>query len=269
VPWYPLQGKVAVVTGAGKGIGAATATALSAAGGAVTVAARTTAELEAVARGIHHRGGSALVTRTDVTDDRQVEAMIERTVDAFGRIDFLINCAAVTQPVGQPAWTIETSAWRRSIETNLVGAFLVSHAAVPHMLRQGSGRLVMVSSVFGDLVVPHTSAYASARAGLNHFIRVLAAELQGSGVTANFAYPGVVDTGGLRQFRASLQRMPLTSVMDTQARDPAEAAQFLLWLCSLATAGITGSVLSIDDPWVKRRMARWSSYRQSAWEPPE
>jgi 3-oxoacyl-[acyl-carrier protein] reductase len=253
-----LEGRVAIVTGGGKGIGAATAVALARAGAAVTVAARTAAEINVVAQRIRQAGGEALAVSTDITDAKQIQAMVNSTIDAFDRIDFLINCAAVVEPFGQPAWEVDPSAWREPIDVNLTGVFLLCHSVLPHMLQQGSGRLLIVSSSLGELVVPRASAYCAARAGVNHFTRVLAAELLGSGVTANIVYPGIVETEGLQRFRSGLfggKSTPLAGRVRT--RDPFESAHLLLWLCSPPTAWMTGQIVSIDDPMVQRRMARF------------
>lgn len=251
-----LEGKVAIVTGGGRGIGAATAAALARAGAMVTVSARTEEEIEGVAHQIGEAGGSALAVPTDIGDGEQVLAMVDRTVEAFGRIDFLINCAAILEPLGRPAWEVTPEAWRRPIDVDLVGPFLLAHAVVPHMVRQRTGRVINVSSEAGSLTVPRASAYSAARAGANSFIRVLSAELLGTGVTANIVFPGVVETQQLHEFRSGLLgedrawgRWQLPAV------DPAGPARMLVWLCSPATAHLTGQVVSWNDPLVQGQLA--------------
>ena len=257
-----LEGKVAIVTGGGRGIGAATAADLARAGAMVTVAARTEEEIEAVVHQIGEAGGRALAVPTDIGDGEQVLAMVERTVEAFGRIDFLINCAAILEPLGRPAWEVTPEAWRRTIDVDLVGPFLLAHAVVPHMVRQRTGRVINVSSEVGGghvlppVTVPRASAYSAARAGANSFIRVLSAELLGTGVTANIVWPGVVETRQLHEFRSGLLgedrawgRWQLPAV------DPAGPARMLVWLCSPATAHLTGQVVSWNDPLVQGQLA--------------
>jgi NAD(P)-dependent dehydrogenase (short-subunit alcohol dehydrogenase family) len=257
-----LAGKVVVVTGAGRGIGAATAELLGQVGAAVTVAARTRREVEEVARRIEENGGRVLARPTDVADATQVARMVDRTMEVFGHIDVLVHCAAVLGPVGTPTWQVEPSRWARAIEINLIGAFLVSQAVLPHMLDQGSGRVLIVSSPLGEVVLGRTSAYSSARAGLNHFTQVLAAELLGSGVTANVVFPGLVHTQGLQTFRDSMRDNGVTGHLPRRPREPADAAELLLWLCSPSTVGLTGQVVSIDDPLVERRLASFERRRR-------
>jgi 3-oxoacyl-[acyl-carrier protein] reductase len=250
-----LEGKVAIVTGGGRGIGAATAADLARAGAMVTVAARTEEEIEAVVHQIGEAGGSALAVPTDIGDGEQVLAMVERTVEAFRRIDFLINCAAILEPLGRPAWEVTPEAWRRTIDVDLVGPFLLAHAVVPHMVRQRTGRVINVSS---ELTVPRASAYSAARAGANSFIRVLSAELLGTGVTANIVWPGVVETRSLHDFRWGLfgeDRSRMSSRWQLPAVDPAGPARMLVWLCSPATAHLTGQVVRWNDPLVHGQLA--------------
>jgi NAD(P)-dependent dehydrogenase (short-subunit alcohol dehydrogenase family) len=257
-----LAGKVVVVTGAGRGIGAATAELFGRAGAAVTVAARTRREVEDVARRVEENGGRALARPTDVADAMQVARMVDQTLEVFGHIDVLVHCAVVLGPVGAPTWQVEPERWARAIEINLVGAFLVSQAVLPHMLDRGSGRVLVVSSPLSEVVLAGTSAYSSAKAGLNHFTHVLAAELLGSGVTANVVFPGLVDTQGLRTFRGRMRENAVGfDHLPMGLRDPADAAELLLWLCSPSTVGLTGHVVSIDDPLVERRLASFQRRR--------
>jgi 3-oxoacyl-[acyl-carrier protein] reductase len=258
-----LNGAVSIITGGGRGIGAATAEALAKAGAAVMLAARTTSEIEIIAERIRQTSGEAEAVTTDISDAKQVQRMVQRTIDAYGRIDFLINCAAIAGPAGQPTWEVDPKAWRQAIDVDLFGVFLTCHTVLPLMLRQGSGRVLNVSSGLGELVSPGTSAYSSAKAGVNHFTRVLAAELCGTGVTANVVYPGIVATGiypgvaavGLRS------RLPIGRLTEDgppilrRARRPSDVAPLLLWLCGPDTTGMTGEIVRIYDPLVQRRLS--------------
>jgi NAD(P)-dependent dehydrogenase (short-subunit alcohol dehydrogenase family) len=251
-----LEGKVAIVTGGGRGIGAATAAIFAQAGAAITVAARTAAEVDAVAQRIRLAGGEALAAVTDISDATQVQTMVQRTIDTFSHIDFLINCAAVVGPLGKLTWESDPKDWQQAINVDLLGVFLISRAVLPHMLRQGAGRLLFVSSPFGELVVPRSGAYSSARSGANHFIRILAAELHGTGVSANIVYPGVADTQGLREFRIGLFGGH-SARLARPAQDPADPARLLLWLCSRATAYMNGQTVVWNDPIVQRRVVNF------------
>jgi 3-oxoacyl-[acyl-carrier protein] reductase len=225
------------------------------------VVARTASEIEEVAEEIYSADGEALAIPADIANVSQVQGIVRQTIRAFGRIDFLINCAGVAEPLGQPAWEIAPAEWQKSIDINLTGAFHLSQAIVKQMLRQGNGRLLMISSSFGEIALPRASAYCAARAGVNHFVRVLAAELEGMGVTANIVYPGVVETQGLEAFRAGLSGTERETDEPfrrrRQANDPSEAANLLLWLCSPATARMSGQLVVLNDPVVQSRMARF------------
>jgi 3-oxoacyl-[acyl-carrier protein] reductase len=141
---------------------------------------------------------------------------------------------------------------------NLVGPFLLSRSVVPHMLRQGIGRLLMVSSSFGEFAIPRASAYSAARAGINHFTRVLAAELLSSGVTANVVFPGIVETDGLHRFREKMHDQDHAVLSrGVRPRHPSEAARLLLWLCGPSTFRMTGQIVSMEDPVVQHGMAHF------------
>jgi NAD(P)-dependent dehydrogenase (short-subunit alcohol dehydrogenase family) len=252
-----LEGKVAIVTGAGRGIGAATAEVLAWAGAAVTIAARTAKEIEAVANRISRANGKALAVPTDVAAPEQVRALVDRTLDAFSRVDFLINIAGVVHAIGKPTWEVDLAAWRQAIEVNLMGVFLTSHAVIPHMLRQRSGRLLNLSSRAAEMPINRASAYCTAKAGVNHLTRVLALELQGTGITANTFNPGPADTSTLDEVRSALFPNVSWWTWETLRRDPIEPAGMVLWLCSPATSHMTGAFVSWNDPLVQRQIVRF------------
>lgn len=247
-----LDGQVAIVAGGGRGIGSASATALAAAGAAVVVAARSSADTQAVADQILRIGGIALPVVVDIADATRARALVEQAVDTFGRVDILVDCAAAMQPMGVATWEVAPEAWIQPVAVNLFGLFFLVHATLPHMLRQGIGRILYLSSGAGEFAFPGASAYCAARAGANHFIRVLAAELQGSRVTVNTVYPGMTDTDGLREFRSSWAGRP--RMVGGAPRHPSGPAGMILWLCSPATAHVTGQTVRFDDPAVQREL---------------
>jgi|SRR5215471_6116063 len=267
-----LAGKVAVVTGAGRGIGASTAMLLAQAGAAVTLAARTASDIDSVARLICRRGGFAMSVPTNIANLDQVSTLVKNTVNSFGRLDFLINCAAAVEPLGSPAWAMEVSDWHEFVNVNLTGVFLLCRAVLPHMLRQGSGRLLMVSSSLGELPVRHASAYCAARAGANHFVRVVAAELHRTGVTANLIYPGIVETPGLHTFRRGLRNnraeVYRAEQNETMPFDPVEPALLILWLCDPSTRRATGQTFSLTNPAIQRCLAVFRGH-VAEWLDPE
>ena len=188
----PLSDKVAVVTGAGKGIGEAIAVELGRLGAFVVLAARTESDLTRVARRISDEGGSSLVVPTDVTDVDAVRRLISRTVSETGRLDILVNNAgsAVFEPVNES----DPDAWWRTVETNLKGTYLCSRFAVPVMLEQGSGHIVNVLSIASVTPFEASSAYCAAKAGGLMFTRVFASEVRARGIRVTAVLPGSTRT---------------------------------------------------------------------------
>lgn len=241
-----LSGKVAIVTGGSRGIGAATAEALASAGAAVTVAARSEEVLEQVVGGITASGGTAQAVPTDTSDEAQVQRMVDRTVSEFGRVDLLLNVAGVGGP-NEVVWKADPTEWARASEIELVGTFLPCRFAVPHMVQQGSGRVLNVTSATSFVPTPRISAYASAKAGVNQFTRVLALELTGTGVTAIAVDPGLVETPLVVEPQAWAGLFPWR----IRAQHPSEPARLLRWLCGPVGSWMNGQVVAGYDPTVR------------------
>lgn len=255
-----LAGQVAVVTGGGRGIGAATAIALAEAGADVAVTARTETEIRQTAEQVRGVARRALAIPADVAERSSVHAFVQQVLDELGRVDVLVNNAGILSPVGD-AWTVDAEDWAYNVRVNLTGVFFMTHAVLPHMIERGSGRVINVTTGAAQSATHGWSAYGAAKAGLNHFTRIVAAELEGTGVTINAAAPGAVDTAmqdeirdydaeqfpGVERFRAYHREGIL--------RDPSESAQIYVWLAHPATRGVNGEIFHIGDPDVRRRMS--------------
>jgi hypothetical protein len=188
----PLAERVAIVTGAGRGIGRAVAEALAGQGATVVLAARTRSELAAVAEAIRNAGGQALAVPTDVTQDAHVGALVDETVGHFGRVDILVTAAGVA--AFGPVAGAKPEDWDPMLAVNLRAVMVSCRAVLPPMLRQRSGTIVNVASVAASRPIAGAAAYAATKAGVVAWSRVLAEELRGDGVRVGVISPGAVDT---------------------------------------------------------------------------
>jgi NADP-dependent 3-hydroxy acid dehydrogenase YdfG len=188
----PLSESVAVVTGASSGIGEATAEALAADGASVVLAARRVDELEALADRIETAGGEALVVPTDMTEEADIDGLVETTTEEYGRIDVLVNNAGVM--LIEPVERAQRSNLRRMVEVNLLGLMNLTHAVLPVMQEQGSGHVVNVSSVAGRRANANGSGYAATKFGVNAFTESLRQEVTAQGIRTTVIEPGAVAT---------------------------------------------------------------------------
>jgi 3-oxoacyl-[acyl-carrier protein] reductase len=245
---YDLAGRVALVTGGGTGIGAATARLLAEHGGDVVIAARTVADLERTAEAVRaDTGRRCLPVPTDIRVEEQVIALVQRTVDELGRIDILINNAGGTR-LG-PLRDLPTKAWDASFDLNVRAAYLCTREAGRHFLAQGSGSIVNISSEAGVSGVKGGAHYASAKAALQMFTRVTAAEWGRRGVRANCIAVGAV--GSERAVEAwevaNLDQSMLASGTALgRIGSPREVAHGVLFFVSDAGSFVTGQTLGIN-----------------------
>ena len=247
----PLQGRHALVTGGGRGIGAAIAGALAAAGARVTLLGRTTAELEKTAAALP--GGARAVT-ADVTDARQVERAFAAARDAGGEISILVNNAGLAK--SRPLTKGDEAFWRMMLDVNLTGAWHCTRAVLPAMLAANWGRIVSVSSTAGLRGYAYCTAYCAAKHGLVGFTRALALEVAKSGITVNAVCPGFTDTGVVRDAVRAISEQSARS--ESEARqtlisfnpqqrfvEPEEVANAVLWLCSPGSESMNGQSIVV------------------------
>lgn len=242
---FRLDGQAAIVTGAGRGIGAAVALGLAEAGADVVLAARSIDQLDIVARQIRDMGRRALVIPTDVVDNDAVAALAGATVEEFGRIDIVINNAGGTAP---RAFLDTTPGYlERSFHFNVTTAFVLTKAAVPTMLEQGSGSVVNISSTIGRLRDRGFVAYGTAKAALTHMTRLMAADLAPKirvngiavGSIATSALETVLTDDGIRN--AMVDGTPLKRL-----GQPEDIALCALFLASSASSYVTGKLYEVD-----------------------
>jgi 3-oxoacyl-[acyl-carrier protein] reductase len=241
---FDLTGKVALVTGASQGIGRATALALLGAGAHVALAARNPEKLAAIEAEVSAVGAQALAVPMDVVDAEQVKSGFKRVVERFGRLDILVNNAAVTRD--GLAVRMKLDDWDAVLRTNLTGAHLCAQQALAVMLRQRSGRIINVTSVVAETGNAGQSNYVAAKAGLIGLTRALAVEVASRSITVNAVAPGFIvspmtDPLSDAVKQALLERIPLGR-MGTDA----EVAAAIVFLASDEAAYITGAVLDLN-----------------------
>ena len=247
-------GRVALVTGAGRGIGAATACLLAAQGAAVALAARTKDEVAAVARGISAAGGTALALPTDVADEDSVASLFERVRAELGGVTLLVNNAG-TPGVPLPVAATAPAAWRRVLEVNLTGAFLCAREALPGMVSENWGRIVNVSSAAARHPLAGMSAYGASKAALDQLTRVLALEGEPYNIAVTGVYPGVIDTRMQEESRGfgpdligkQLHRMFQNYRDFGMLRPPEEPAELISYLCTPAAHRLSGHIIRLEQ----------------------
>ncbi len=241
---FSLKNKVAVVTGASQGIGRETALALAEAGAKVAVAARNQEKLAALASEIVAAGGEAFAVKMDVADAEQVKAGFKAVVEKFGRLDILVNNAAITRD--GLAMRMKQDDWDAVLRTNLTGAHLCIQQAMPTMMRAREGRIINIASVVAQMGNAGQANYVAAKAGLIGLTKAIAMEIASRNITVNAVAPGFIQT-------------PMTDVLSDKVKEdlktriplgrmgcPRDVAAALVFLASDEAGYITGHVLDVN-----------------------
>jgi len=241
---FRLDGKVAIVTGAGRGIGQAVALAFAEQGANVVISARTESEIEATAAQARAFGAKALALPCDVTDAAQLDALVTRTVAELGRIDLVVNNAVGFPPMA--FLDTDPPSWDWCFKFNLTSAYLLTRAALPHMLERDGGAVLNISSAAGRIVQKGFVAYGTAKAALSFMTRQLGAEFAPR-VRVNALAVGAVETSALAPFLSDDLRAQMESMTPMRRIGAVEdIALAALWLCSPAGGWVTGKVVEVD-----------------------
>ncbi len=244
-----LAGQVAIVTGATRGIGRATARELATAGARVLINYQRNAALaEELAAEIAAHHGEAFAYQADVADEDAVQRMVQAALDRWGRIDILINNAGITADA--PLARLRPEQWRQVIETDLTSVFLCCRAVLPAMRAAGYGRIVSVSSLAALAGNVGQTNYAAAKAGIIGLSRALAREVAREGITVNVVAPGYIETDMVETVPEALRTWALQAIALGRFGQPEEVAAAIRFLVSPRASYITGHVLTIDGGWV-------------------
>jgi NAD(P)-dependent dehydrogenase (short-subunit alcohol dehydrogenase family) len=257
----PFEGRGAVITGGGRGVGAAVARRLAAAGASVVVASRTPAEVQAIAAELAAAGHIARAVCCDVSDAASVGALAHAALETLGRVDILVTSAGVA--FAAPFHLTSLDDWLRTLAVNATGTFLCMKAFLPAMFERGWGRIVNIASIAGLSGDRYTSAYAASKHATLGLMRSVAVEVAGHGVTVNAVCPGFLDT---EMTRDTIDRIVATTGRDRQsaadaiaARNPQkrlitadEVAAAAVFLCGEQAAAINGEALVIDGGELRR-----------------
>jgi NAD(P)-dependent dehydrogenase (short-subunit alcohol dehydrogenase family) len=251
-----LDGQVALVTGAGRGFGRAIAERYAAEGAAVTLLARSLAQIDEVANSIRAAGGHAIGVRCDVTDPVSVEHAVAKTQELLGPVDVLVNNAGVPGPFG-PIWQVDPDEWWRAQAVHIRAPMLFMHHVLPGMVERGRGRVICVSAIASRIVAPNLSAYCTGKIAQNRLVAEAAAELAGTGVAAFAIDPGfaatqlardtAADPEARKYFQPLIER--IEAVPHAYGTDPdlARCAQRCVDLASGKYDALSGGYFELSD----------------------
>ena len=239
-----LDGRVAVVTGASQGIGRACAIELAKRGANVALLARNQQKLEEVAQEIAAAGGKARVTPTDIENEEQVKAAFKGVIADLGKIDILVNNAGITRD--QLIMRMKRADWDAVLNTNLTSAYLCTQQAISSMLKQRWGRIINVTSIFGQMGQAGQANYASSKAGLIGLTMAVAREVGSRNITCNAVAPGFIETAMTSVLSDELKQSALKAIPLGRVGTPEEVAHCVAFLASDEAAYITGHVLNVN-----------------------
>jgi gluconate 5-dehydrogenase len=248
-----LAGQVAVVVGASGALGSAAATVLAEAGASVVLAGRDRAALDVLAAQVGQASGTrrALCVPTDVTDADSVDGLVAATLEEHEGIDILVNLAGRLEPAGIPLWEADPAEWQRTQVSNVTGVFLACRAVIPLMLDRGHGRIMNPASAGASVPVPGLGTYCVTKAAVQQLTRVLAAELEGTGISVMDVWMGATSSPMSTEVRSVLG-IPGPS---RRARDPRDAMAMLVVLAQADPAETNGQTIGREERWVRAGIA--------------
>ena len=251
-----LNGRVAIITGAGRGIGRTIALAFSRLGASLTLAARTESELSETVKLCQDIGAQAQAVVTDVTDWDQVQNLVVAAFREYGEVDVLVNSAGIYGPIG-PTIDVDLDAWKRGVEVNLYAPLYLCRALMPHFMQRRQGKIILLGGGGATAPLPNFSSYAASKAGLARLADTLAEELKPYNVQVNVIAPGLVDTRLQDEVLQAGNRAGGLYEKIKQAREtgkgavsPEIAADLAVFLASEASGKLTGKLIAAPyDPW--------------------
>ncbi len=246
---FDLTGRVAIMTGAGRGLGRTMALALAAAGADLVLASRTASELDSLVDEIEALGRRAVAVPTDVTSPEACEAMVAAAVDGLGRLDVLVNNAGTN--VRKPALELTPDEFDSVLQVNLKGYYNGARAAGAHFVAQGSGKLINVSSILGSVALPNQAAYASSKGAIDQLTKVLAIEWAEANVQVNGLAPTYFETDLTRPLYEDPERKAFIEDRTPMGRwgQPHELAGAVIFLAGDASNFVTGQTILVDGGW--------------------
>jgi len=244
-----LHGRVALITGASRGLGRAIALSLGSAGASIALVARDMEALRAVSDQVRNTGAEAAIFQADVTDEHQVRRLEQEALSRLGHVDILVNNAGIN--IRKPLEEYSLDEWDKVLSTNLTGVFLVCRSFIPQMKGRGYGRIINLTSTMSHVSLPGRAAYSASKAGLIGLTKALALELAPEGITVVAISPGpfATEMNTLLIEDADLNRQFVSRIPIGRWGVPEEVGQLARFLCSPEAGFITGTDILIDGGW--------------------